>query len=599
MTLHPGPLLARINSPQELRKLTQEQLLRLTHELREFILDVVSANPGHLGASLGVVELTVALHYLFNTPDDKLIWDVGHQAYGHKILTGRRDQFHSLRKLHGVCGFPLRSESVYDPFGTGHASTALSAALGMAIAARLNGNMRRKHVVVVGDGAITGGMFFEALNHVGDSQANLLIILNDNGISIDKSSGALKDYLKAQQSEKEQKNGENALFRSFAINCHGPVDGHNLESLMASLEALRDTEGPRLLHIKTIKGKGFARAESDQILYHAPGKFDRISGDLPGIQAKQSEPPLYQEVFGCSLLELADMNENILAITPAMPTGSGLIGMMEKYPERTFDVGIAEQHAVTLAAGMAAEGKIPFCCIYSSFLQRAYDQLIHDVALQNLPVIFCIDRAGLVGEDGPTHHGAFDMVFLRSIPNLTIAAPMDAMELRNLLYTAQTRQDGPVAIRYPRGQAITADWKKPFESIPTGTGRLMRKGERLALISLGKPGAFVADVLDTLSNEGIHLTHYDLRYLKPLDETLLHDAFSTHEHIITVEDGAIAGGMGTALMEFAQQHGYRLPVSRLGIPDAFVPHGKPEELYALCGFDQEGIERTIRGLLEQ
>lgn len=599
MTLHPGPLLARINSPQELRKLTQEQLLRLTHELREFILDVVSANPGHLGASLGVVELTVALHYLFNTPDDKLIWDVGHQAYGHKILTGRRDQFHSLRKLHGVCGFPLRNESVYDPFGTGHASTALSAALGMAIAARLNGNMRRKHVVVVGDGAITGGMFFEALNHVGDSQANLLIILNDNGISIDKSSGALKDYLKAQQSEKEQKNGENALFRSFAINCHGPVDGHNLESLMASLEALRDTEGPRLLHIKTIKGKGFARAESDQILYHAPGKFDRISGDLPGIQAKQSEPPLYQEVFGCSLLELADMNENILAITPAMPTGSGLIGMMEKYPERTFDVGIAEQHAVTLAAGMAAEGKIPFCCIYSSFLQRAYDQLIHDVALQNLPVIFCIDRAGLVGEDGPTHHGAFDMVFLRSIPNLTIAAPMDAMELRNLLYTAQTRQDGPVAIRYPRGQAITADWKKPFESIPTGTGRLMRKGERLALISLGKPGAFVADVLDTLSNEGIHLTHYDLRYLKPLDETLLHDAFSTHEHIITVEDGAIAGGMGTALMEFAQQHGYRLPVSRLGIPDAFVPHGKPEELYALCGFDQEGIERTIRGLLEQ
>lgn len=596
MTLHPGPLLAGINSPHELRQLTQTQLLQLTHELREFILDVVSANPGHLGASLGVVELTVALHYLFNTPEDKLIWDVGHQAYGHKILTGRRDQFHSLRKLHGISGFPLRNESPFDCFGTGHASTALSAALGMAVAAKLDGHNTRKHIVVVGDGAITGGMFFEALNHAGDSRANLLIILNDNGISIDKSSGALKDYLKAQQKKSGLKEGENALFQSFSIECHGPVDGNNLEALMTSLEALRDLEGPRLLHIKTIKGKGFAQAESNQILYHAPGKFDRVSGDLPAAKPRQNEAPLYQEVFGDTLLELAEMNEKILAITPAMPTGSGLIRMMEKFPARTFDVGIAEQHAVTLAAGMAAAGKIPFCCIYSSFLQRAIDQLIHDVVLQNLPVIFCIDRAGLVGEDGATHHGAFDLAILRSIPKLTIAAPMNELELRNMLYAAQINPGGPVAIRYPRGQATTAEWRKPFESIVTGKGRLLRRGERIALISLGKPGVFVAGVLDKLGKEGITLSHYDLRFLKPLDEALLHEAFSNHEYIITVEDGVIAGGMGSALMEFAQQHQYRNPITRMGIPDAFIPHGKPEELYALCGFDQEGIEREIRGL---
>ncbi len=597
MTLHPGPLLAHINSPHDLRKLTQDQLPQLSHELREFILDVVSANPGHLGASLGVVELTVALHYHFNTPEDKLIWDVGHQAYGHKILTGRRDQFHSLRKLHGVSGFPHMNESHWDAFGTGHASTALSAALGMALAARLDGHHQRKHIVVVGDGAITGGMFFEALNHAGDSGANLLIILNDNGISIDKSSGALKDYLKTQQLSWQNEKPENPLFQSFRFDCYGPVDGNDLPALMAAIEKLKDRPGPRLLHIKTIKGKGFAQAERNQILYHAPGKFDRISGDIPKTKFKKQEPPLYQEVFGSTLLELAGMNEKIVAITPAMPSGSGLIRMMEKYPDRTFDVGIAEQHAVTLAAGMATEGKIPYCCIYSSFLQRACDQLIHDVALQKLSVIFCIDRAGLVGEDGATHHGAFDLAFLRSIPNLTIAAPMCEVELRNVLYTAQLESQGPVAIRYPRGRATTAEWQAAFAPVETGTGRRLRKGSDMAVISIGKPGNFVAEVLDKLAGENIRLSHYDLRFLKPLDEKLLHEAFSNHAHILTVEDGVITGGMGSALMEFAQQHHYTRAIQRLGIPDAFIPHGTPEELYALCGFDQDGIEQAIRDLL--
>ncbi len=597
MTLQPGPLLARINSPYDLRKLSHNDLLQLANELRAFILDVVSANPGHLGASLGVVELTIALHYLFNTPDDKLIWDVGHQAYGHKILTGRRDNFHSLRKLDGICGFPVRDESEYDIFGTGHASTALSAALGMATAALMHGDDKRQHIAVVGDGAITGGMFFEALNHAGDSQANILIILNDNGISIDKSAGALKDYLKRQAPNPDGSTNENPLFDSFNMPYSGTVDGNNLMELLGALNKLKDKKGPRLLHIRTIKGKGFEQAERHQIRYHAPGTFDRITGNIPKLVHAPGEAPLYQEVFGETLLELAGKNDKIVAITPAMPTGSGLIGMMEQYPERTFDVGIAEQHAVTFAAGLSTQGKIPYCTIYSSFLQRAYDQLIHDVALQKLPVVFCIDRAGLVGEDGATHHGAFDLAYLRCIPNFIIAAPMNAVEFRQLLYSAQFNLSGPFAIRYPRGRAINPDWKIPFEPIETGRGRLLRKGSHLAIVSIGQPGNDVANVLDNLENEGIQLSHYDLRFLKPLDEQLLHNAFQNHQAIITVEDGVIAGGMGTALMEFAQLHAYYKPIKRLGVPDRFITHGKPDELKSICGFDQSGIEKAIRQML--
>lgn len=597
MTLHPGPLLARINSPHDLRKLKRADLLQLANELRVFILDVVSANPGHLGASLGVVELTIALHYLFNTPEDKLIWDVGHQAYGHKILTGRRDNFHSLRKLDGICGFPVRDESAYDTFGTGHASTALSAALGMATAARMQGDDKRQHIAVVGDGAITGGMFFEALNHAGDSQANILIILNDNGISIDKSAGALKDYLKNQAPNQDGATIENPLFDSFNMPYSGTVDGNNLMELLGAVDKLKDMKGPRLLHIRTIKGKGFEQAERDQIRYHAPGTFDRITGKIPRVVPATGEAPLYQEVFGETLLELAGMNDRIVAITPAMPTGSGLIDMMEQYPERTFDVGIAEQHAVTFAAGLSTQGKIPYCTIYSSFLQRAYDQLIHDVALQKLPVVFCIDRAGLVGEDGATHHGVFDLAYLRCIPNFIIAAPMNAVEFRQLLYSAQFNRSGPFAIRYPRGKAINPDWKIPFEPIETGCGRLLRKGSRLAIVSIGQPGNDVVKVLDKLENEDIQLSHYDVRFLKPLDEQLLHNAFQNHQAIITVEDGVIAGGMGTALMEFAQLHAYYKPIKRLGVPDRFIPHGKPDELKSICGFDQSGIEKAIRQML--
>jgi len=597
MTLHPGPLLARINSPHDLRKLKPADLLQLAGELRAFILDVVSANPGHLGASLGVVELTIALHYLFNTPDDKLIWDVGHQAYGHKILTGRRDNFHSLRKLDGVCGFPVRDESEYDIFGTGHASTALSAALGMATAARMQGDDKRQHIAVVGDGAITGGMFFEALNHAGDSQANILIVLNDNGISIDKSAGALKDYLKRQAPHSDGETLRNPLFDSFHMPYTGTVDGNNLTELLGALDKLKDMKGPRLLHIRTIKGKGFEQAERDQIRYHAPGTFDRITGKIPRAVPAAGEAPLYQEVFGETLLELAAMNDKIVAITPAMPTGSGLIGMMEQYPERTFDVGIAEQHAVTFAAGLSTQGQIPYCTIYSSFLQRAYDQVIHDVALQKLPVVFCVDRAGLVGEDGATHHGAFDLAYLRCIPNFTIAAPMNAVEFRQMLYSAQFNSLGPFAIRYPRGRAINPDWKIPFERIETGRGRLLRKGNSLAIISIGQPGNDVSAVLDKLENEGLCPSHYDLRFLKPLDEQLLHHAFKNHNTILTIEDGVVAGGMGSALMEFAQLHAYYKPIQRLGVPDQFIPHGKPDELKAICGFDQSGIEKAIRQML--
>lgn len=596
MTSSAGHLLSGINSPSDLRKLDMKQLYALSDELRSFILDVVSANPGHLGASLGVVELTVALHYVFNTPFDKLIWDVGHQAYGHKILTGRRDLFHTLRKSGGISGFPVMTESEYDAFGTGHASTALSAALGMAIGAKFKG-LQRQHIAVIGDGAITGGMFFEALNQAGDSQTDLLIILNDNGISIDHSSGALKDYLIRQAGKQSGTAFSNPLFEAFNIQCNGPVDGNNLGEILQALEAVKAIQGVKLLHVLTTKGKGFEKAERDQVRYHAPGTFDRTTGDLPLSKSDKLEAPLYSEVFGQTMIELAGMNPNIVAITPAMPTGSNLLPMMNLYPDRTFDVGIAEQHAVTFAAGLATDGLIPFCTIYSTFLQRAYDQIIHDVALQKLPVVFCIDRAGLVGEDGATHHGAFDLAYLRCVPNLVLAAPMNECELRNLMFLAQKHTELlPMAIRYPRGKATTPDWNLPFEAIEPGRGRKIRDGKKIGVVSLGHPGNFVADALNSLQANDIHVGHIDLRFLKPLDLELLHETFAAYEIIITVEDGVINGGMGSALAEFAADHQYKNRLIRLGIPDSFILHAKPEDLHAECGFDARSIEILIRKL---
>lgn len=590
MTPHPGTILAGINNPADLRLLSTKQLLQLADELRAFILDVVSANPGHLGASLGVVELTIALHHVFNTPVDKLIWDVGHQAYGHKILTGRRDNFHSLRRKGGISGFPVMTESAYDAFGTGHASTAISAALGMAVADMVKGNNQRQYIAVVGDGALTGGMAFEGLNHAGSENANLLVILNDNGIAIDKSAGALKDYLLRQAKVPSG----NPLFASFNFQCTGPIDGHDLPKLIETLNRLKGITGPRLLHVLTTKGKGFAEAENNQVLYHAPGTFDRQTGERPSQTASPSTPPLYQDVFGETIVDLATENPHIVAITPAMPTGSSLMAMMEKFPERVFDVGIAEQHAVTFAAGLAVEGLLPYCTIYSSFLQRAYDQVIHDVALQQLPVVLCIDRGGLVGEDGATHHGVFDLAFLQSVPGMRVAAPMNETELRNLLYSAQFTQ-GPFAIRYPRGKAtIPAFSKAPFERIETGRGRCLHQGEKVAVISIGHPGNFVTEAISSLEKEGISPAHYDLRFLKPLDSHLLNEVFGRFEHIITVEDGVLQGGMGSTLMAFAQDNGFQVRITRLGIPDSFITHGTPQELYALCGFDAAGIAAAIR-----
>lgn len=590
------PLLHLINDPADLRRLRPEQLAELADELRSFILDVVSANPGHLGASLGVVELTIALHYLFNTPDDVLVWDVGHQAYAHKILTGRRASFDSLRKWGGISGFPLRSESEYDAFGTGHASTGLSAVLGMAVASALQHNTSRQHIAVVGDGAITGGMFFEALNQAGYANVNLLIILNDNGISIDKSAGALKDYLAKQRLGQT---GSNPLFEAFGIPCFGPVDGNNLNELLPALQSIQKHEGVRLLHVVTTKGKGFDRAEKEQVLFHAPGTFDRLTGQLPAAKNSETRNPLYQQVFGETLVELAGLFPQIVGITPAMPTGSSLNLLMEAFPDRAFDVDIAEQHALTFAAGLAAKGIKPFCVVYSTFLQRAYDQLIHDIALQNLPVVLCVDRAGLVGEDGATHHGAFDLAFLRCIPNLTIAAPMNEPELRNLMYSAATDNSGPWVIRYPRGKAATGDDSGQFVAMAKGKGRKLRSGNKVALISLGHPGNFVAEALNTLEPQGVFTAHYDLRFLKPLDEELLLEAFSHYEHIITVEDGAIHGGMGSAILEWAAGHHFSNKIVRLGIPDRFVKHGTPHQLYQHCGFDSWSIAHAVAAAHER
>lgn len=576
-------ILSHINSPEELRLLKQEELPQLALELRNFIINIVATKEGHLGASLGVVELTIALHYIFNTPKDQLIWDVGHQAYGHKILTGRRDDFHTNRQLGGISGFPKRDESAYDAFGVGHAATSISAALGMAIASKLKGDFNKHHIAVIGDASIASGMAFEGLNHAGVTDANLLVVLNDNTFGIDPSVGALKQYLTNVKKGTQKRNN---IIKALNFDYSGPIDGHNLDAIILELKRLKNVKGPKLLHVITTKGKGLKQAEEDQVKYHAPGKFDSLTGEI--IAKTASKLPKYQDVFGLTIIELAKKNKNIVGITPAMPSGSSLKYMMAEMPNRAFDVGIAEEHAVTLAAGMATQGLVPFCNIYSTFLQRAYDQIIHDVALQKLPVIFCLDRAGLVGEDGATHHGVFDLSFLRCIPNLIIFAPRNEVELRNIMYTAQLGLEQPIAIRYPRGQGVTPDWKQPFTKIDIGKGVQLKSGHSLAVLSIGTMAKSVSDAIEN-SKTPEAIAHYDMRFVKPLDESLLHVIFKTHETIITVEDNVIKGGFGSAILEFASMHNYKTTIKILGIPDAFIEHGSVNELQKSIGLDVAGL----------
>jgi 1-deoxy-D-xylulose-5-phosphate synthase len=624
-------LLSKIIYPEDLRKLSPEDLVQVSAELRQFIIDVVCNNPGHFGASLGVVELTVALHYVFNTPYDKLIWDVGHQAYGHKILTGRREVFASNRRYKGISGFPKMAESEYDAFGTGHSSTSISAALGMAVAARNKGEKR--HVVaVIGDGAMTAGQAFEGLNNAGIGNSDILVILNDNNIAIDPNVGALKEYLldittsKTYNKFKDRvwkmlgifgKLGPNArtlaaqleagfkstildrsnLFEGLNFRYFGPIDGHDVMHLAKVLEDLKRIPGPKILHCLTVKGKGFKQAEEDQTAFHAPGKFDKTTGEMIE-PAKSGAAPTFQEVFGKTLLELARQNEKIVGITPAMPSGSSMNIMMKEMPERVFDVGIAEQHAVTFSAGLAVLGLVPYCHIYSSFLQRAYDQIIHDVALQKLKVIFCVDRGGIVGADGATHHGFFDLAFMRSIPNMIVAAPMDELELRNMLHSAQLSKNIlPYSIRYPRGRGEYTDWQEPFEEIETGKARQISEGDSIAILSIGHPGVNVASVVKKLEKEKTSIAHYDMRFAAPVDKDILHAVFKKFKYIITVEDGILSGGFGSAVLEFMSDNSYDSEVRRLGIPNYFVEHGTQDELYRECGYDAEGIEIAIREAL--
>ncbi|PWI30067.1 1-deoxy-D-xylulose-5-phosphate synthase [Flavobacteriaceae bacterium LYZ1037] len=588
-------ILKTINSSEELRSLSDSQLLQLAKELREFIIKIVATKEGHLGASLGVVELTIALHYVFNTPKDLLIWDVGHQAYGHKILTGRQSVFETNRQLYGISGFPRREESEFDAFGVGHSSTSISAALGMAIASQLKGDIKKQHIAIIGDASIASGMAFEGLNHAGVTTANLLVILNDNAIGIDPSVGALKQYLtNVKKGTQKQDN----IFEALNFDYSGPIDGHNLPLLISELERLKTVKGPKFLHVITKKGKGLKQAEDNQITYHAPGKFDAITGELVP-KTNNNQPPKYQDVFGFTMVELARKNTNIIGITPAMPTGSSLKYMMEEIPDRAFDVGIAEQHAVTLAAGMATQGLIPFCNIYSTFLQRAYDQVIHDVALQKLPVIFCLDRAGLVGQDGATHHGNFDMAFLRCIPNLIIFAPRNEIELRNMMYTSQLGNlKQPIVIRYPRGRGVTLNWKQPFKEIEIGKGIQLKKGTKIAVLSIGSMSKNCTEAIDSISvNQSI--SHYDMRFVKPLDEKLLHEICKTYKTIITVEDGTIKGGFGSAILEFASYNNYKNTFKLLGISDEFIEHGTTEELQQQCHLDSYSISKFISDCLNQ
>ncbi len=587
-------LLDKIQFPEDLRLLQKEDLPRLAQELRDFIIDIVSVKEGHLGASLGVVELTIALHYIFNTPKDKLVWDVGHQAYGHKILTGRKDIFHTNRQLGGISGFPNRLESQFDDFGTGHSTTAISATLGMAIAARLQGDIKRNHIAVVGDASIASGMAFEGLNHAGVTQANILVVLNDNTIGIDPSVGALKKYL--TNVKKGTAKDEN-IFECLNFDYSGPIDGHDLNLLLTELERLKNVQGPKLLHVITTKGKGLKKAEENQVTYHAPGKFDKHTGELQ--KRSESDFPLkYQDVFGLTLVELAKENKDIVGITPAMPTGSSLKFLMDEIPERAFDVGIAEQHAVTLAAGMASQGLIPFCNIYSTFLQRAYDQIIHDVALQNLPVIFCLDRAGIVGQDGATHHGVFDMAYLSCIPNLIIFAPMNERELRNIMYTAQLGLGQPIAIRYPRGRGIMKEWRSPFEKIAIGSAEEVKKGTIIAVLSIGPIGNLVKEVLSELPDPE-RIGHYNMRFIKPLDTKQLHYIFARYTHLVTIEDGCKIGGFGSSIVSFANENGYRTHIDTLGIDDQFIGHGSVEQLHKLVGIDGASIKQHINKILNE
>jgi 1-deoxy-D-xylulose-5-phosphate synthase len=586
----PKKILDSIQFPKDLRKISEADLPYLAQELRSFIINIVAVKEGHLGASLGVVELTIALHYVFNTPDDILVWDVGHQAYGHKILTGRKDNFHTNRSLSGLSGFPKISESKYDAFGTGHSSTAISATLGMAIAAQLSGDTTRQHIAVVGDASIASGMAFEALNHAGVTNTNLLVILNDNAIGIDPSVGALKTYL-----TKVNLNGApdtDNIFEALNFNYSGPINGHDLTELIIELKRLKNVKGPKLLHVITKKGKGLKLAEENQVAYHAPGKFDAETGELA---PKNSEnlPPKFQDVFGKTLVELASTNNRIVGITPAMPTGSSLKYFMDAFPNRAFDVGIAEQHAVTFAAGLATQGISVFCNIYSTFLQRAYDQVIHDVCLQKLPVIFCLDRAGLVGEDGATHHGIFDIAYLRCIPNLVIVAPRNEIELRNILYTAQLGLELPIAIRYPRGRGTIVDWKQPFSKIEIGKGEKIKEGTKIAVLTIGTIAANVIEAVDSLSVTG-QVACYDMRFVKPLDQKLLHGIFETYSTIITVEDGVIHGGFGGAIAEFSVKNNYINTIEILGIPDVFPEHGTVAELQDIMGISIEKIKQTLQ-----
>lgn len=629
-------LLTQIQYPSDLKKVRESDLDQVCSELREFIIDAVSCNPAHFGASLGVVELTVALHYVFNTPEDKIIWDVGHQAYGHKILTGRRDAFHSNRKYKGISGFPNIFESSFDAFGVGHSSTSISAALGMATANRLSGDDKKQVVAVIGDGAMTAGQAFEGLNNVAATKANMLIILNDNNMAIDPNVGGLSEYLvdiatshtynkvrndlirilekvnlagprsrqliqKFNNNIKTLLSKQTNIFEGFNIRYFGPIDGHDVGRLVQVLSDLKDIPGPKVLHVLTKKGKGFKQAEENQTAWHATGvRFNKHTGEkLVEEPDDQPKMPRYQDVFGHTLVELALLNSKIVGITPAMPTGCSLTLMMEKMPERAFDVGIAEQHAVTFSAGLAIAGCVPFCNIYSTFMQRAFDQVIHDVALQKLNVVFCLDRGGLVGPDGATHHGAFDLAYFRCIPNLIVSSPMNEIELRNLMYTAQLPNKGPFSIRYPKGNGLTIDWQKPFEEIPIGKGRMLCEGNDIAFISIGVIGNKVSQAIKRLEKDGFTSTHLDVRFLKPIDQSALHEVFSRHRKIITVEDGTIVGGLGSAVMEFMADHHYSAKIIRLGIPDRFVEHGTQIELYHECGYDKEGIYQAAINLIRE
>jgi len=632
MIIEPGPLLAAISSPDDLKKLAPEQLVQVSTELREFIIDTVSIYGGHFGASLGVVELTVALHYVFNTPYDQLVWDVGHQAYGHKILTGRRDRFPTNRRYGGMSGFPKMAESKYDAFGVGHSSTSIGAALGMSVASDYKKEFDRQHIAVIGDGSMTAGMSFEALNQAGAMRNNMIVVLNDNCMSIDPNVGALKEYLtdittsrtynkvrdelwnvlgklskfgpnpqqiarKVEAAMKATLLKQSNLFEALNFRYFGPVDGHDVQHLVEVLNDLKSIPGPKLLHCVTVKGKGYALAEKDQTLWHAPGLFDKITGEIFTKVPDKPQPPKYQDVFGHTLLELAQANDKIMGVTPAMPSGSSLNIMMAAMPERAFDVGIAEQHAVTFSAGLATQGLVPFCNIYSSFMQRGYDQVVHDVALQNLHVVFCLDRAGFAGADGPTHHGCYDIAYMRCIPNIVVAAPMNEQELRNLMYTAQLPENaGPFSIRYPRGEGVMPEWRTPLQRVAIGTGRVVHEGEAggVAILTIGHIGNYAVKAAAALAAEGLDVGHYDMRFCKPLDEEMLLAVARRYRAIVTVEDGCLQGGFGSAVLEFLADHGQHVAVRRLGIPDRVVEHGSQDQLYKECGFDADGIAQAVR-----